>query len=141
MDALELAWIAGFFDGEGCVAISVQKQTKMWLELSVQNTYKEAVDRLQEAFPGHYRDFLPRAGRMRVWEWKVTGFYAAAFAEAVLPYALVKREQLRLAVAFYRQPWRRQTPGRGGAVTYRTDVQIAEDLQYAHRIRALKRIS
>jgi|SRR5215471_9828522 len=139
MDEQGVVWAAGFFDGEGCINIAVYKTRNVTLRVIVTNTCRGAVDRLAALFPGAVRRFTVRPNqRQPVWEWSCSGAHAAAFCEAVLPYSVVKAPQHRLALEFFRQPWRRQTWGRGGRSVYRTQEQIDRDLEIAGQMRKLK---
>jgi hypothetical protein len=105
----------------------------------VTNTCKQAIDRLQELFPGAVRRFTIRPNqRQPVWEWTCSGAHAADFCRTVLPYSVVKAPQHRLALDFFELPWRRQTFGRGGRSIYRTQEQVDSDLEIASRMRKLK---
>jgi len=146
-----LAWAAGFFDGEGCVLISVAarsttKHLQTSLVVSVVNTDRRPIDKFSSMFAG----WKGQTSRVKFWlnpnrrlqyEWSVRGLAARDVCAALLPYSVVKREQLAVAVEFYTLPWRSQRRVAGGGYTLRTAEQVLIDVQYAQRLKELKRAS
>lgn len=139
MNAQEVIWSAGFFDGEGCIHLGVSRNTQVRLECNVASTTRAALDFLSGRFGGAVCPLRAKLRRRDTWQWRVTGFNAAVFLRAIRPYSLVKAPEIDLALEFFALPWRRQSVGRGGFVTARTEQQIAVDLEMAVRMRRLKR--
>ena len=80
---LELAWAAGFFDGEGTVAA-----TNQWCPtVTVVNTDRELLARYGAAIGhGTMRQRVERKGnRKALYTWSCSGANAVATAEAMLP--------------------------------------------------------
>lgn len=91
---LDTAYLAGFFDGEGCVSCTIYGS----LSVSVgQHANSSAVLlRFQRRFGGNiaYKQTRNMA------YWNISGSSAARFLEAVLPFLVVKRKQSELAIKF-----------------------------------------
>lgn len=93
-------WAAGFFDGEGSVSISKRQRTKGFLEhhLSVQivQTNKAALEEIQKRYGGSLTK--GKGQNLPVWRLRFHGTKATGFLEAILPYSLVKREEILIAL-------------------------------------------
>lgn len=104
----ELAWIAGFFDGEGCVCIYRSKEAPSQLRrngrgrhvltLSLTQKTKEILDWVASMFGGRvekYRTSKP------CYTWTLCGRdKQRAFIYAVLPYLKLKKRQAELALEY-----------------------------------------
>ena len=95
----DLAWAAGFIDGEGCVAVDSRKSPR----ITVSNTDRRPLDRLQELLGGticvHGRG-NPEKGHRPSWVWAVHGGRSVRRVLAeVRPYLVVKGEQADLVLA------------------------------------------
>lgn len=119
----EAAYAAGLFDGEGCVLIayprSGNKSRRRYhrLDVSVSNTDIRALVWLKEHFEGRINK-LSRFGRSRdAWQWRANDGTAETFLQTILPFVIIKREQVEIAIAF-RQTIRHEPGARrvkGGA--------------------------
>ena len=106
------AYMAGFFDGEGCVTISRPRSRKNYqLEVNVGNTSRDVLEWVQRNYGGRLHDMQgSRPARYKPYSvWQVSGVEATDFLRQVLPFLKVKREEAELAVKF--PHWGRQ--GRG----------------------------
>ena len=113
------AWLAGFFDGEGCVVISMQRERRgkssdsLHLNLNITNTDLGVLESIQEIYLGRIRKFKKYANRRQCYSWTVTGNDSAVFAQAILPYSRTKRQQLELylhARTLFAKPHELQSP-------------------------------
>ena len=111
---VELAYLAGFFDGEGSISILNKGPRKLGLHLQVSQTVKEPLDRFQERFGGSIH--LTSRGqspfsRKPIWAWHAGPRDGATALAALLPYLLVKREQAEVAIEFQsRMKWGTNKP-------------------------------
>ena len=146
-DPHDLAWAAGFFDGEGCVRINVyhhrdSKLPLMNLRVTVNNTDRRAIDKLHDLFPGSIQYIRPGSVKHRMQiRWDRHGNTRAyEFCKAILPFSVIKRDQLELAIAFVELPWRihSRTSSRKHC---RTDDEVVIDESYAKQLSALKKVS
>lgn len=94
-------YLAGFFDGEGCVMTRRQANGYWELRLSVGQIDPAPLYLLQGRFGGGiYRKSRGLLGR-QVWAWVTTGNQAAKALEALAPHLIVKRDQVLLALEFW----------------------------------------
>ena len=88
----ELAYFAGFFDGEGCVAIYPRKYV-----VSLTNTDVIPLRRAQQLWGGYIstqdRSKNPIAIQ-DIWHWQIYGHNSRAFLEAIRSYTLIKSAQI-----------------------------------------------
>jgi hypothetical protein len=108
LDNLELAYYAGLFDGEGCVAIEYNNNSKglvvvynLYCRLTMTN--KDLVYSLKDNFGGsvcrhplhaknpHHRD---------TWTWTIVSNQAMNWLKIILPFLRLKREQAKAAIEF-----------------------------------------
>jgi hypothetical protein len=100
------AWLAGFFDGEGCIRISKSGRSNRdpatlyyRLEIEVVQKYVEPLTYFERAFGGNVH-VHERPDRTPVWAWRSGGDQAGEALQVMLPYLIVKKRQALVAVAF-----------------------------------------
>lgn len=102
---IDLAMMAAYIDGEGCIATTIASTTKwknpsLSIELSVHNTDPRLMDWCQKRFGGRiYKTVHSRKDWMDSYGWKVSCKQAKEVLEQCLPYFIIKREQAELAIA------------------------------------------
>lgn len=104
----DLAWAAGFMDGEGCVLVcrARNKGTKTGinhtLTLTVTNTDIRPLHKFQLMFGGYVRiDKHTSAKRKRtIFKWIITSRGAVEVLIKLLPYLVVKAEQAKVAIEY-----------------------------------------
>jgi hypothetical protein len=108
----EIVWAAGFFDGEGSIRAtsSSGKGKSASARCTVTNTDPRPVMKFHELFGGvvSVRENALVPNWRRSFEWTIQGAELDSFIRSVLPFCVVKREQLELLVEF-----RKLMPGRG----------------------------
>jgi hypothetical protein len=88
----ELAWAAGFFDGEGSTMVARCKPKAVeyyYFRLSVGQTNPETLERFQRAVGGMGAISGPRLrkdGRKPFWQWQLTGQKGIEVMEQLWPY-------------------------------------------------------
>ena len=116
---VEKGYLAGFFDGEGCIAINVVRKknyinrvasgsvfTTYRLHVRLASTDYEALEWLLELVGGaiydHYGkgDFSKRGNRKAAWVWHLGGPQARPFLEMLSPLCRIKKRQIALALDF-----------------------------------------
>jgi hypothetical protein len=142
---LDIRWIAGFFDAEGCIGIyPISRGNNFHLRTQVTQAIsrggEEILGLLAERFGGCV-PLLHNKGirRQKAFNWQLNGDKAASFLEAIEPYLLMKQEEAALAIWWQRS---RPQPKRRADGTYfayplsRWDL----DAQVAIRLKDLKKI-
>ncbi len=100
MDTHDLAYVAGFFDGEGNIDIAHNhgngngKREQYTLSIKVTQKEPHALEPLLE-FGGSF--YNPRPG---YYQWHIHGAKAAKFLELILPYLRAKTGQAEAALRF-----------------------------------------
>jgi hypothetical protein len=108
---IELAYIAGVMDGEGCVTILRQKFPRKFqyrLFLVVSNTNEEVIRYLHNILGcgavHPLRRTQKRDTHMDVWQWQASFSDAYSVLTALYPYLIVKRRDALIAMEFYKLP-------------------------------------
>lgn len=110
------AWAAGFFDGEGCIAI-VKPRGTYQIRAMVNQVDPRPLELLRSRFGGglHKRERGPDSPSRDIYAWQISCQKAEAFLRAIRPYLTVKAEQVNRALAFQE---RRLPRGQGHSVEY-----------------------
>ena len=112
MREVDIAWAAGFIDGEGCIQISKSKDKKdkdrlqFSLRVTVVQVDTRPLEFLQSLFGGHIHDDSSRLKKERAKEgkwrpckkWAIHGLDAYAFLVLIRPYLKTKKEQADLVL-------------------------------------------
>lgn len=138
---LDIAWAAGFIDGEGCIALCHHRQrTKgrdyecFVLRLSVANTDLRSLQRLKSMFGGSINS-ASRKGRPNhkpCWTWYCTSAKAQNALEILLPHLFGKREQAELGLLSRRYIQANGRPRAGDAIP--RQAAIASQLKHLKRV-------
>lgn len=99
---MNIAYVAGFLDGEGCIYINDST-----LYVITAQCNKEVLDKCKESFGGGVYEHISEQKRQktnwrRSWQWRVWNKGAADLLEACLPYLIVKKEEAELALKFWK---------------------------------------
>ena len=98
----EIAYIAGFFDGEGCVRIKQSNQggNSYYVIAHITNTNPIILKKVQELFGGNTR--LQEKGRNKpVYNWYITSSEANDFLKTLQPFLIEKKSQAELGINFH----------------------------------------
>jgi hypothetical protein len=99
MSDCEVAWAAGFLDGEGCFSI-LPGEGYLYCTITAGQTNKDPLRMLFALFGGGVTTIKRVAGHKQVYIWRVTGRTAADAARRLLPYLIVKHEQADILIEF-----------------------------------------
>jgi intein/homing endonuclease len=109
-DDLLLAWIAGFFDGEGCVIVELSNMPecirgkRTSLHATLTQTSTDCLELVKERFGGNIKVSDVRKENARRWAvqytWVVRNENALKFLQEILPYSVVKKSQIELALQY-----------------------------------------
>ena len=100
MKKVDLAYVAGLFDGEGC--ISIAKCKPRWPGCSPYYRLVVAVNMANEYIPrllkSHFGGWVNRSPKgkehwRQEWQWHLGSKEAVAFLEAIMPYLKLKIEE------------------------------------------------
>ena len=114
---MDIRYIAGLFDGEGCVSIHLRPDTNMRvgfhysLQVSIGQKRPKVLRMIRKLFGG----FLNSPNRTcRVYELMFTAQAGERFLRTVLPYLIVKRKEAEIALEFRKLMVRKNYPKREG---------------------------
>ena len=123
MNETDKAYIAGFFDGEGCVQLGKNSKSSrsktviggVYLLVQIVNNDKIVLDHICSLIGGNVLAKKSRVGHAQGYCLYICGKKAATFLNAILPYLKTKRPQAEAAIMFaetLHNPWR--IPGASG---------------------------
>lgn len=113
IEPIQLAWVAGFFDADGCISIRrtlrhdpTRRLKGMYYQLVIDITQSGklipiTIVKLVELFGGTpllSKD--KRLNRVPRWSWRIVSRQAVNFLQAILPYSIGKHEQIVLGIEF-----------------------------------------
>lgn len=104
---LDLAYMAGFLDGEGSISIYRRGQTNTFV-LSVKVAQKDR--RPLELFRSEFGGYITRGKISGVHYWGISCKAASSALSELLPFLIVKKEEALIGIEFQRQQL--QTGGR-----------------------------
>ena len=108
MSKVELSkeYIAGFFDGEGCIVIGRRppnrgrKTTSYCLQCSVVQATLEPLDYLQQKYGGIIVDRTKHKAPQNCYAWQIGSKKAEKFIEDIYPYIYLKKDEFDIAFQF-----------------------------------------
>jgi hypothetical protein len=108
----EVAWCAGFLDGEGNFRFSPTAGWRGQLKAQATQIHRSVLERLQRTLGGHISGPYSHGGRPNAqpkWEWYITKFETFQQAVCLLwPYLdQVKKDQIRLAFKEAYRAWKK----------------------------------
>ncbi len=134
---LSLDYVAGFFDGEGCITIRRSRKVdgyhRMYdLRASISNTDFPILEQFHKQFDGNLRhrgDWTKWGGKKPQWEWAAWGDTAADFIKLIRPHLTVKEPEAWLALEFMEQ----RTLMKSGTQLNNPELVIQRREEYALR--------
>ncbi len=94
---IDLAYIAGFFDGEGCIAAQINNHGYTALHVRIGQVVVAPLTFIQQRFGGALNEYTKKNGD-HCWYLEWSGRTALPILEAMVPYLIVKRHQAELAI-------------------------------------------
>ena len=102
-------YVAGFFDGEGCVNISADRNNKPFIRILIVNTDNDVLEQFKEKWGGNItHNKRHKENWKRSYTWRLSHQKAINFLKDLEPHLIVKKKQTNLAISFYEL-----TPGKG----------------------------
>jgi hypothetical protein len=138
-----LQYIAGFFDGEGCIGIYYRKKTKDRFHLRTQLSQNKNKDieilmnELVERFGGNLSEQITLSGNIK-YNWQLNSDFAVKFLEDICPYLILKKEQAIISIN-----WQKHRPERirdkNGRICLKRKPDIEKDIMIAEKVKELKK--
>jgi len=130
---MELAYLAGLFDGEGCIHIAKPKTTSGYsysLTISIHQKHSETVKKVHHCFGGNFNEC-----KNGTYTWQCQGAEAGNVLRLVLPFLIEKKEQAELGIDFL------ETFNYGvGKCIHRSDKEKEFQELYYLKMQILKRL-
>jgi hypothetical protein len=99
----DLAWAAGFIDGEGCVSLIKRRNGDGYLyyqaNLNVPQIDKAPLDKLKEMFGGNIRANKIIGNRRPSFTWTIHAASCRKALQEMLPYLIVKKKEALLLLS------------------------------------------
>lgn len=86
----DLAYFAGFFDGEGSVMLTLNKSGGLSVGVSCSQNTKTVMDMFERSFGGHVYSYVPKGRKRTIFQWRANGLVAIEFLKLVRPWLLIK---------------------------------------------------
>lgn len=121
----KVAYIAGFFDGEGCIRIkhSSQRGNCFYVWVAITNSNKSILEMVKDLFGGQVRK-AERAVNKTIYHYLITSVEAVDFLKIINVFLIEKKEQAELAIRFYENM---------------ADMSVDEKLKIYQKMRHLKK--
>ena len=135
-----LPYIAGFFDGEGCISIQKHHGNGAYvLWVSITNTSPEPLRLMKEHWGGHFVLIRRHDPQSNIYRLYLSTRRAATFIEDVLPYLIIKKPQAELALEYVTHVddcnrMYRHIKGKKGVQPLPPEVYVLRDV-YMQRMR------
>jgi hypothetical protein len=131
-------YLAGVFDGEGCIALQVttaKKRETYRVRLHVTMSHTGALKLFKEAFGGSYYKNPPHpaGNRKQCWTWHISGLSAIAAAKEMAPFIVVKKDEFDALLC-------RSNLFQGRSGQRLSNSNVAQRKELFHTLRALKRV-
>jgi hypothetical protein len=106
---LHLAYLAGIVDGEGCIHIGyyfnkTQKRSVYHSLLQITSTDRCLIEWLLSNFGGlssiYTEAQTPKNSTLKPYSWKASGERLTHICEVLLPFAIIKKDQLQIMLEF-----------------------------------------
>lgn len=104
MTDIELGWIAGFVDGEGCIRLGIDsRKNNITINFSVSGTNKESLNYIMKLLKcGNITAKITKEkNRKAQWNWTISGIKAVESIKIIEPHLIVKKQQAILILEYY----------------------------------------
>lgn len=145
---LDIAYLTGIIDGEGTVFIGnygtkdkIRGTGFFQTVLAVTTTDKVLIKHLYELFGGWKSEYTPKQRAVNckgpVFSWKCTGDLMAHLCELMLPYSIIKKDQLQIMIEFRKTYFCSEyQPGKQGVQRISEEI-INRRLELMDKLKAL----
>lgn len=137
---IDLAYIAGFVDGEGCIGLHRNSDNSLKASITIGNAHAGALKFIQRTlgFGGLYIH-VKEGNRVRQWQYQTRNMGELfKFLSLIAPYLIIKRKHAILMLRFLKSRLRRIKPGRKKTFSRKNPYNQAElkiwiQLRYLNR--------
>lgn len=107
---IDINYISGFFDGEGCVGVyKVKGKNSYALSIAISQTNCDESRAILNQLLTLYGGCIVQSkqyGNQKKWmQYKLTGRKALKFLNDIYDYSIIKKKQIKLALDFYNDPF------------------------------------
>jgi len=105
LNHLDLAYLAGIFDGEGSISITKSHRNKKFnptyaIRISVQMCNPYIPHLFLDTFGGSINCYEHKGNQLPHWHWHLWSTKAIPFLETLMPYLRLKKNEAELAIEF-----------------------------------------
>ena len=104
MGRISTEYAAGFFDGEGSIAVCKAYGRVYRVQVSISQDVPDPLWAIKERWGGYISVRPPRANGKRAHYWKIDDRRAKQFLEDIFPFLLVKKASAALVLTFWDKP-------------------------------------
>lgn len=146
---LSTQYIAGFFDGEGCISIYSKKEKKgnirTCLRASIGNTNRDVLEQIKSIHGGAIRTL--KGVNSPVYLLTFSGKVAVDFVKTILEFTVIKKTQIQVALHYWefvhdtteRYSYR-GLDSRGRKIKQKTEKVIETENKYNLLLKELKKV-
>ena len=131
-------YIAGFFDGEGCIRVAHnRKDSGSGIHVFITNTFKPILDQIQSLYGGRVSLRSKSNPKHRTcYQWRISNrIQALVFLSDMEPLLIEKKAQARLGIEFCTlDPIRANRFTKGDPVLRQRKIEIKEELSKLKKI-------
>jgi len=141
MGLISAEYIAGYFDGEGCITIQLSKKRKCYsIQVSIVSIDFEPLNTIHKMFNGVLIYIKKEKPCNNIWRWAVVSNDAYQFLLAIQLYCILKKKQVDLAIEFqeYLQATKNNRRNRRGIFTTLSKEELDKREWYRKTISLLK---
>ena len=119
-----IAYIAGFFDGEGCIRIKKSNQggNSYYITANITNTNRQNLEFVQNIFGGQIRE-QEKGTNKTIYQYYLSASEAVDMLKVLLSFLIEKRTQAELAIQFHE---------------YKEGLTPQQKAEYYDKMRSLK---
>lgn len=86
----DLAYLAGFFDGEGSIMLSTNPGGGLKIAIACSQNTQDVLLLYVRAFGGHVYSYMPKNRRSLIFQWRANGLVAIDSLKSMKPWLLIK---------------------------------------------------
>ena len=102
-DEITSVYMAGFFDGEGCIGLSRRKRSEGWTEYTVRLSIGQNDGAIMDWLKDNFGGMLFNVKRDGSYMWVATNKVAYTILKRITPYLKYKKPQAEIALRFFEE--------------------------------------